>query len=58
MTKLAVFAGATALVSLAPQAHAQTSVDALLNKLEQKGILTVDEAKELKTENAQDSAAD
>jgi hypothetical protein len=33
-------------------------VDALLNKLEQKGILTVDEAKELKTENQQDSAAD
>ena len=58
ITKLAVFAGATALVSLTPQAHAQTSVDALLNKLEQKGILTVDEAKELKAENTQDSAAD
>ena len=33
-------------------------MDALLNKLEQKGILTVDEAKELKAENQQDSAAD
>jgi len=53
-----LFAGATALMALSPQLHAQTSVDALLNKLEQKGILTVDEAKELKTENQQDTAAD
>jgi len=56
--KFALFAGATALMALSPQARAQTSVDALLNKLEQKGILTVDEAKELKAENQQDSAAD
>ena len=56
--KMAMFAGATALMALTPQLQAQTSVDALLNKLEQKGILTVDEAKELKTENQQDSAAD
>jgi hypothetical protein len=57
-TKVALFAGATALMALTPNIHAQTSVDALLNKLEQKGILTVDEAKELKAENQQDSAAD
>ena len=57
-TKIALFAGATALMTLAPNAHAQSSVDALLNKLEQKGILTVDEAKDLKAENAEDSATD
>ena len=57
-TKVALFAGATALMALTPNIHAQSSVDALLNKLEQKGILTVDEAKELKTENQQDSATD
>jgi hypothetical protein len=57
-TKAALFAGAAALMTLAPNIHAQTSVDALLNKLEQKGILTVEEAKELKAENQQDSAAD
>jgi hypothetical protein len=56
--KIALFAGATALMALTPQIQAQTSVDALLNKLEQKGILTVDEAKQLKAENQQDSAAD
>ncbi len=52
-TKVALYAGATALMALTPNTHAQTSVDALLNKLEQKGILTVDEARELKTENQQ-----
>jgi len=57
-TQVALFAGATALMALSPQLQAQSSVDALLNKLEQKGILTVDEAKELKAENQQDSAAD
>jgi hypothetical protein len=57
-TKVALYAGAAALMALTPNTHAQSSVDALLNKLEQKGILTVDEAKELKTENQQDSAAD
>ena len=57
-TRVALFAGATALMALTPNTHAQSSVDALLNKLEQKGILTVDEARELKTENQQDSAAD
>ena len=55
---MALFAGAASLMALTPQMQAQTSVDALLNKLEQKGILTVDEAKELKAENQQDSAAD
>ena len=49
-----MFAGATALLALAPQIHAQSSVDALLDKLEQKGVLTVDEAKELRAESAAD----
>ena len=57
-TKIAMFAGAAALMALTPQIHAQSSVDALLNKLEQKGVLTVDEAKELKAENATNSVAD
>jgi hypothetical protein len=51
-TKIALFAGAAALMALTPQTRADSSTDALLNKLEQKGILTVDEAKELKSENA------
>jgi hypothetical protein len=57
-TKVALFAGATALMALTPNIYAQSSVDALLNKLEQKGVLTVDEAKELKSENATNSVAD
>jgi len=57
-TKTAMFAGATALMALIPKTHAQSSVDALLNKLEQKGVLTVDEADQLKTENATNSTAD
>ena len=57
-TKVALFAGATALMTLTPNTHAQTSVDALLNKLEQKGVLSVDEAKELKSENATNSVND
>jgi len=56
--KIAIFAGAAALMALTPQTHAQSSVDALLNKLEQKGILSVDEARELRTENEQGSADD
>lgn len=57
-TKIAMCAGALALMALAPKTHADTSVDALLNKLEQKGVLTVDEAKSLKAENATNSVAD
>jgi hypothetical protein len=57
-TKVALCAGATALMALTPQTHAQSSVDALLNKLEQKGILTVDEAQNLKADNAKDSVTD
>jgi hypothetical protein len=53
-THVALFAGATALMALTPNIHAQTSVDALLNKLEQKGVLTVDEAQALKAEDAAD----
>ena len=45
-------------MALTLQSHAQTSVDALLNKLEQKGILSVDEAKSLKAENATNSVSD
>jgi len=54
----ALLASASVLMTLSTQAFAQTSVDALLNKLEQKGILTVEEAKALKAENAADAAAD
>ncbi len=56
--KTAIIAGAAALMALAPQTHAQSAVDALLNKLEQKGILSVDEARELRAENEQGSADD
>jgi hypothetical protein len=51
--KLALLAGATALVAASPQAQAELSNDALINKLEQKGVLTADEAKELRVENAE-----
>jgi hypothetical protein len=53
-TKVALFAGATTLLALTPNIHAQSSDDILINKLEQKGILTVDEAKEIKAETAAD----
>ena len=53
MTKLAVFAGATALASLATQASAQSS-DALIDKLVEKGVLTVNEAKDLRDEADKD----
>src|SRR5208337_4628064 len=56
--RMALFAGAAAFMALTPQIQAQSSVDALLNKLEQKGVLTVDEARELKSENATNSVAD
>lgn len=52
-TKLALFAGAAALAALTPQAHAQSS-DALIDKLVDKGILTVDEAKDLRDEADKD----
>jgi hypothetical protein len=53
-TKLAVFAGATSvLVSIAPQVQAQSS-DALIDKLVDKGILTVNEAKDLREESDTD----
>ena len=52
-TKLALFAGATALAAMTSQTHAESSNDSLINKLEQKGILSADEAKELRIESAQ-----
>ncbi len=57
-TQVAIFAGAAALMTLTSHTHAQSTVDDLLNKLEQKGILTVDEADQLKAENATNSVAD
>ena len=51
-TKIALFAGATALMALTPQIRAQSTDDVLINKLEQKGLLTVDEAKEIRAEAA------
>ncbi|HXC35516.1 MAG TPA: putative porin [Candidatus Acidoferrales bacterium] len=56
-TKVAFLAGASALIALVPQTHADNStdsVDRLLNKLEQKGVLTTSEADELKAENSAD----
>ncbi|HEY3761893.1 MAG TPA: putative porin [Verrucomicrobiae bacterium] len=53
-TKKAIYAGAAAFIGLTIQTHADTSADNLLNKLEQKGILTVKEADELKAEDAVD----
>ena len=52
-TKFALFAGAAALTALAPQAHAQSS-DALIDKLVDKGILTANEAKDLREETDKD----
>ena len=49
-TKVALFAGATALMTLAHQSHAQSS-DALIDKLVDKGILTTKEAQELRDES-------
>jgi len=58
LSKIALFAGAAALMAPASHARSQSSVDALLNKLEQKGVLTVDEARQLKAENATNSISD
>jgi hypothetical protein len=55
-TKVAIFAGTTALMGLAPNIYAQSSGDALVDKLEQKGILSADEARELRVENKQDAS--
>lgn len=49
-TKVALFAGATALMTLAHQSQAQSS-DALLDKLVDKGILTSKEAQDLRDES-------
>jgi len=48
-----MFAGATALMALAPQSHAQSS-DALIDKLVDKGILSTKEAQDLRDESDQD----
>jgi hypothetical protein len=50
---LALFAGATALMTLSSHSHAQSS-DALIDKLVEKGILTVQEAQDLRNEADQD----
>ena len=52
-TKLALVAGAAALAALTPQSQAQSS-DALIDKLVQKGILTANEAKDLRDETDND----
>ena len=54
-TRVAVFAGAAAMMALTPNTHAQSSVDNLLNKLEQKGILTPNEARDLRTESDEEA---
>ncbi len=55
--KATLFASAATL-ALATTSHAQSSVDALLNKLEQKGILTADETQSLRAENELDATND
>lgn len=55
-TRVAIFAGAAALMALTPQTHAGSTVDDLLNKLEQKGILTTKEAQQLKNEQQKESS--
>jgi hypothetical protein len=52
-TKLALAAGAATLATLAPQVHAQSS-DALIDKLVEKGILTVREAQDLRDDADKD----
>ncbi len=55
MTRTAVLAGAVALLSAGAQVCAQSSAsDALIDKLEQKGILSADEAKDLRKESKGD----
>jgi Putative porin len=55
-SKLAILTGAAAIVATgSPSAQAMTSVDSLLDKLQQKGILSSDEAKELRNENDAES---
>ncbi len=51
---MTLLAGATATAMLATHVHAEVAGDALIDKLEQKGVLTADEAKELRLENQQD----
>ncbi len=51
---MTLLAGATATAMLASHAQADVAGDALINKLEQKGVLTTDEAKQLRLENQQD----
>jgi hypothetical protein len=54
-TKVALFAGTAALFTLTHQTQAQTvNSDPLIDKLEQKGILSADEAKELRSESLTD----
>lgn len=50
---LALCAAAT-LTVFAAAAHAQSATDSLIHKLEQKGILTADEAQQLRTESGRD----
>ena len=57
-TKSALIAGAAVLTAFTYQSNAQSAVDALLNKLEQKGILTTEETKALRAENEMDATND
>lgn len=54
-TKVALFTGAATLLTLANQSQAQAvTSDPLIDKLEQKGILSAEEAKELRSESMTD----
>jgi len=52
-TQVAIFAGAAALMAFTPKNHAQSS-DALIDKLEAKGILTTQEAQDLRVDADKD----
>jgi hypothetical protein len=54
-TKATLFASTAALLTLATPSHAQTvNSDPLIDKLEQKGILSAEEAKDLRSESLTD----
>jgi len=54
--KIAFVAGAAALAAASLPAHAEVTSDALIDKLEQKGILSASEARDLREENAQSNS--
>lgn len=54
LSKNVTWLAGAAVTALATHAHADVAGDALINKLEQKGVLSSDEAKQLRLENQDD----